>query len=219
MTLQFDSLTMAEVDVDGAVREAADAPADDTRADFFRKAALGSGGLLAGGTILGALPEVAGAQTRRDQEILNFALTLEYLEAEFYTQAIRGAGLSGDLLRLTRIVSNHENIHVRTLRSALGRRAVAKPRFDFKDTVTNAGKFLDTAIVLEDTGVAAYAGQGPRLQTRSIVEVALSIHSVEARHAAALNTLTDQIITPDGAFAKPADAQTVLDSVQPFIVS
>jgi rubrerythrin len=187
--LLFDALKMAEVDVDGAVREAAEATAGDTRADFFRKAALSGGGLVAGGTMLAALPEVAGAQTSRDREILNFALTLEYLEAEFYTQAIRGAGLSGDLLRLTRLVSNHENIHVTTLRRALGRRAVAKPRFDFKDTVTNAGKFLDTAIVLEDTGVAAYAGQGPRLQTRSVVEVALSIHSVEARHAAAFRKI------------------------------
>ena len=141
-----------------------EAAAEDTRADFFRKAALGGGGLVAGGSLLAALPDVAGAQTRRDVQILNFALTLEFLEDEFYKQAVRDAGITGDLLRLTRLVSNHETIHVNFLRKALGRAAIAKPTFDFGAAVTNCTTFLDTAIVLEDTGVAAYAGQGPQDQ-------------------------------------------------------
>ncbi len=70
------------------------------------------------------------------------------------------------------------------LKKALGSKAVKKPKFDFGDTVTNEAKFRQTAQVLEDTGVSAYAGQGPNLLQRPLVVAALSIHSVEARHAA-----------------------------------
>ena len=78
---------------------------------------------------------------------------------------------------------------------------------------------LQTAADVENLGAAAYLGQAAAIESRMSSAAALSIHTVEARHAAALNTLTDQPITPDGPFAAPADAQTVLDSVQPFIVS
>ena len=73
-------------------------------------------------------------------------------------------------------------------------------------------------IVKGALGAAAYLGQAPRIESDEVRAAALSIHAVEGRHAAALNTLTDQSFVPDGAFAKPADAATVLDSVQPFLV-
>ena len=209
----YDSLSLDAVDVDGAVRETAEAVGDDTRADFFRKAAIGGGGLVAGGALLGALPEIAGAQTKGDVEILNFALTLEFLEDEFYRQAVRNAGITGDLQRLAKLVSNHETIHVKYLQKALGRAAVKKPTFDFGDTVTDRAKFLDTAIVLEDTGVAAYAGQGPRLRTKSIVAAALSIHSVEARHAAAFRKIKGMPEAPR-AFDRPLSMRQVLSAVK-----
>jgi hypothetical protein len=82
------------------------------------------------------------------------------------------------------VVRNHENAHVVFLKKALGSKAVKKPKFDFGETVTDQGKFQQTAQVLEDTGVSAYAGQGPNLLQRPYVKAALSIHSVEARHAA-----------------------------------
>ena len=90
-----------------------------------------------------------------------------------------------------------------------------KTQFDLTDAAT----VLQTAADVENLGAAAYLGQAAAIESPAVLAAALSIHTVEARHAAALNTLTDQVITPDGAFAVPADAQTVLDSVQPFIVS
>jgi len=80
-------------------------------------------------------------------------------------------------------VRDHELAHVDFLEQALGSNAIAKPAFDFKGTTTDATKFTATAIVLEDTGVAAYNGQGPRLR-RKTLPAAASVVSVEARHAA-----------------------------------
>jgi hypothetical protein len=82
------------------------------------------------------------------------------------------------------VVAGHEAAHVAALRKALGKAAVKSPTFDFGDTVTNQDKFKATAQVLEDTGVAAYAGQGPNIFQKAVIVPALGIHSVEARHAA-----------------------------------
>ena len=173
-----------ELDVDGAIQEAASKVDPSTRASFLRKAGVGAGALALGGTLLGSLAEGAeGAVPKSDVAILNFALTLEYLEAAFYTEAER-SGFGGKPRQFARVVGAHERAHVAFLRKALGSAAVARPKFDFKGTTTDASKFLATAKVLEDTGVMAYAGQGPRLKTKALVAAALSIHSVEARHAA-----------------------------------
>lgn len=175
---------LEKLDVDGAIQEAASKVAPSTRASFLRRAGVGAGALALGGTFLGSLADDAEAAVpKSDVAILNFALTLEYLEAEFYTQAARG-GLGGNPRQFARVVGAHERAHVAFLRKALGSAAVKKPRFDFKGTTEDASKFLATAKVLEDTGVMAYAGQGPRLKTKALVAAALSIHSVEARHAA-----------------------------------
>src|SRR5215213_4260206 len=93
-------LPIQSVDVDGAVREAEDAVAGDTRATFFRKAAIGGGAVLGSSAILGMLPELAAAKPSKKQDvaILNYALTLEYLETAFYEQAAASGSLSGDAL-------------------------------------------------------------------------------------------------------------------------
>ena len=134
-----------------------------TRAQFFRRAIVGGGAFLAGGLLIGGLPKVAlGAPSApQDVEILNFALLLEYLESEFYVEAVNKGALSGrDRSAFATTVRDHELAHVDFLQNALGSAARAKPTFDFKDTTSDARKFLATAIVLEDTGVAAYNGQG-----------------------------------------------------------
>ena len=135
--------------------------------------------------MIGGLPKLvtAAPSPSQDVKILNFALTLEYLEAEFYTQAVAGGALSGELLKFAKTVKAHEVAHVAFLKSALGSKAVAKPTFDFKGTTDDPAKFQATAIVLEDTGVAAYNGQGPNL-TKKTLGAAASVVSVEARHAA-----------------------------------
>ena len=176
---------LEELDRDGAIQETAEQVDGDTRALFLRKAGIGTGAILGGATVFGALPSVAGAAIpRRDIAILNFALTLEFLEAEFYTRAVSGRRLSGEALRFAQVVGRHERAHVAFLRRALGRNAVKKPRFNFGDTVTNQTKFLQTARVLEDTGVAAYLGQVGNIKNKTVLKAAGSILPVEARHAA-----------------------------------
>ena len=83
-----------------------------------------------------------------------------------------------------RVVGAHERAHVKGLKAVLGSKAVRSPRFNFRGTTEAAGDFAATAQVLEDTGVAAYKGQAPRIQANAILEAALAIHTVEARHAA-----------------------------------
>src|SRR5215212_2383303 len=186
-----DLIKLELVDADGAVREAAENAGLD-RADFFKKAAVTGGGFLAGGVLFSgfASPAMAAISTkkrskRNDVKILNYALTLEYLEAEFYAQAVKNNAFSSEQYRqFGTTVAAHEAAHVKFLKGALKSAAVKKPTFDFGDTVTDPGKFAATAAVLEDTGVAAYAGQGPNILQKPVVQAALSVHSVEARHAA-----------------------------------
>src|ERR1700744_4527503 len=136
-------LSLMDVDTDGAVQEAAEAIAGDTRLDFLRKGALAGGGLLGGGAALAALvPGVAAAASGSgrppasfgagDIGILNYALTLEYLESTFYDEA-RAAGVAKtpQLKQFLQTVVTDEKAHVRLLKSALGSKAVAKPSFDF----------------------------------------------------------------------------------------
>ncbi len=178
-----DVLQLEKVDADGALREALDKVGDGTRAGFLKKTMLTTGGIVGGGAILGALATPAQAATANDVSILNFALTLEYLEAAFYAEAVSMGALSGDVLALAKVVAAHEKAHVDFLKSALGSAAVAKPSFNFQGTTESQSKFKATAQVLEDTGVMAYAGQAPLIDSGAVLAAALSVHSVEARHA------------------------------------
>ena len=183
----MSELTLADRDRDGTIRETADAVDPNTRAAFLKKAGLGGAAVLGSGAILGALPSIASAAVpASDVAILNFALTLEYLEAEFYAQAKSNNVANGnaDLMVFVNTVAAHEAAHVAFLRKALGRKAVAKPSFDFKNTVTDMAKFQATAQVLEDTGVAAYLGQAGNIKAKPILAAAGSVLAVEARHAA-----------------------------------
>jgi hypothetical protein len=132
--------------------------------------------------------------------ILNFALTLEYLESTFYTMGLAASGLipSSDVTVMTQI-SKHETDHVATLTStiqSLSGTPVAKPTFDFTaggtypDVFTNYQTFLALSNAFEDTGVRAYKGQAPGLLgAGAVLTAALDIHSVEARHAAVVRRL------------------------------
>jgi Ferritin-like domain len=110
--------TLEEVDRDGAIQEAIDKVSGDSRAGFLTKAALATGGLIGGGAVLGALASPAAAATKNDVAIANFALTLEYLEAEFYTEAVRRGALRGRTLRFARVVGAHERAPTRACRAS-----------------------------------------------------------------------------------------------------
>lgn len=202
-----ERLTLDLLDEQAAVREALDEPAQATRSQFFKRAVAGGGTLVLGGLAIGGLPELALGKrsAAQDVEILNFALLLEYLESSFYVEAVDKGHLSGETLQFARTVRDHELAHVDYLKTALGSKARAKPEFDFKDTTSDAAKFRATAVVLEDTGVAAYDGQGPRL-TKKTLAAAATIVSVEARHAAWIRHIVAAPAYPDAPKDYPAPA-------------
>jgi ferritin-like protein len=165
-------------------------------------------------------PPPAGTFGTGDLGILNYALTLEYLETAFYQDVVASGLFTGADLATIKKFGDEEAQHVAALTAAIkqsGGKAAAKPKTKFP--LDSAESVLMLAGTVENLGAAAYLGQAGNIQSPQVLASALAIHSVEGRHAAALNTLLGQSITPDGAFAKPADPTTVLDSVQPYIVS
>ncbi|MFL5874242.1 MAG: ferritin-like domain-containing protein [Solirubrobacterales bacterium] len=154
-----------------------------------------------------------------DVGILNYALTLEYLETAFYADVVKSGLFKGADLETIRKFGQEEAEHVQALTQAvksLGGKPAPEPKTEFP--LKSAKSVLELAGTVENLGAAAYLGQAANIQSPEVLASALAIHSVEGRHAAALNTLLGQPITPDGAFAKPADVKTVLKSVEPFIV-
>lgn len=151
-----------------------------------------------------ALSKSAFAQTGLPQQIidaLNFALTLEYLEAEFYAMGVAASGLIPSADRAVfQQISKHETAHVNLLKSVLGGSAVAKPTFDFTAggmfdpfNPANYAQFLVLAQAFEDTGVRAYKGQaGELMGNNDVLTTALQIHSVEARHASEVRRIRGQ---------------------------
>jgi hypothetical protein len=172
-------LTLAVVDGDSP-----SAGSGSSRAGFLKAAVVAGGTFVAGGVLIGGLPKlsIGAPSAAQDAKILNFALTLEFLEAEFYTRAEENGRLRGELAEFASTVGAHERAHVEFLQGALGDAAVAKPQFNFGNTVRNPQAFAKTAQVLEDTGVAAYNGQAPNL-TKETLGPAASIVAVEALHA------------------------------------
>ncbi len=158
------------------------------------------------------------ASNAGDLAILNYALTLEYLETGFYEKVVASGLFSGGVGALIKSFGGQEKTHVEALRGAvekLGGTPAANP--DGKFPITSAGQVAQLAYTVENLGAAAYLGQAGNIQSPEILATALAIHSVEARHAATLGTLVKKPITPDGAFAKPADMSTVLAAVKPFL--
>jgi rubrerythrin len=169
----------------------------------------------------------------RDIEIVNYALTLEFIEAAFYAKAVAsGAIRDKKVAELAKSIGENEQAHVEALTTAvkgLGGKPVAEPKTNFDDVFAGGvNNVLKTAAVVENLGAAAYLGQAGRINSPEILAAALSIHSVEARHAAALNQLTEAGFNgsgplvgtlPDGAFAKPMSMEEVLKQAQPFLAS
>lgn len=178
----------------------------------FAKSAITAGFGIGAASLISGSSSTAFAQSITDADILNFALNLEYLEAEFYTVitsgvtidkaphniAISGVGTPGpttgagqlnfgsnSLLRQTALeLAYDEREHVKIIRGALGAAAVAKPAIDFSAAgVTTVQRFLQVARVLEDTGVSGYGGAAPLLQSKEILAVATRIALVEALHS------------------------------------
>ncbi len=166
----------------------------------------------------------ASKGSKSDLEILNYALTLEYLEADFYQQVLDSGEVKDKKVgEVAMEISENEQEHVAALIATvekLGGKPAAKPMTNF-DSVLEGGekKILETAASVENLGAAAYLGQAGRIQNKDVLAAALSIHTVEARHAAVLNNVVGKTIVPDGAFAKAQSMAQVLKQVKPFIQS
>jgi rubrerythrin len=155
-----------------------------------------------------------------DLGILGYALTLEYLETDFYEKAGASGKLKGKVLSVAKQFGEEEAQHVKALEGAIkkaGGQLPPRPKTDFP--LEDQKSILMLAAEVENLGAAAYLGQAGRIKDKEVLAAALAIHTVEGRHAAALNSVIGEDITPDGAFAVPADAATVLAKVKPFIVS
>jgi hypothetical protein len=190
---------------------------DLSRSDVILKGALAAGAVygtfMVGPYVRKALAMSGGG----DVDIVNFALTLEYLEAAFYEEAKKRAGAKGELKSLIDLIASDEKQHVEALTATvkqLGGKPAAEPKFDFPYSDT-AG-FLKLAQVFEDTGVSAYNGAGPAIKSKEVLGAAGSIVQVEARHAAAIRLQNGQEPSPN-AFDPSLNEAQVLKAVEPFI--
>ena len=174
-----------------------------------RRDAVARSGTMAGTLAIASMPVAFGllakkafAQGGLPQgiiDVLNFALTLEYLEDDFYKAGVGSSGLiPGEHLPIFQQISKHETAHVALLSSVLGANAVAKPTFDFTaggtfDPLNDYPTFQALSQGFEDTGVRAYKGQAAALMSDNVIlTTALRIHSVEARHASEVRRLRGQ---------------------------
>jgi hypothetical protein len=231
-------LDLKDTNLDGVVRKAAEDAAEtlpdgDTRLGFLKKAGLAGGAVIGSGALIGALSP-AGALAKGgkgrppasfgkgDVGILNFALTLEYLEAAFYNEATANQKKSSFIKdKQTQVflktTTTDENAHVAFLKKALGSKATSAPKVDFGGTTSSEASFVKTAVALENTGVHAYSGQALNIANPAYVAAALSILTIEARHASVAGLILSgkpSGITPDGAFDTPFTASEVLKAVE-----
>jgi hypothetical protein len=224
----------------GAVRALEHDPASRKR--FLKMAGAGGAGALAllvaacgsdssndngstsqgSGTSTGASSSGGAASGFEDGDagIARYALTLEYLEADFYMQAAASGTLKGSALDLGKVFGQHEAAHVDALEAMMKKLGIAlpaKPRGKFP--LDSQDSILQLAATVENLGASAYLGQAGRVKDKELLAAALSIHSVEARHASALNQVLGKSPTPDGGFAVPASMDEVLKQVKPYIAS
>jgi hypothetical protein len=219
-TLEEIAETLVDVDVDGALQETAEQAFPDTRAAFLRRslgamAVAGVGALFPGQAV--AAPVAA---TKNDIAILRFDLVLEYLQSGLYTEAERLGELSPKTLNWARVVGAHERAHLVAIKRLLGRNVVPSPAFNYRGVTSNESSFIKTAVAFEDLTAALLKWQAPRLDSRSIVAAAVTLHSVETRHAAWIRYLIG-LKPVTSAFDQPAsqaDMARLIASTR-FVVS
>jgi hypothetical protein len=196
---------------------------ETNRRSFLKYAGLvGVGASLVAGGVLNAPYAAANvaAVAGGDLDILNYALTLEYLESDFYATGLAKGFLSGRDLELITPIGDHEKQHVaavtQTIKS-LGGTPVAKPKITYPAGIFDSkDKFLATASVFEELGVTAYHGQVPLIKSGDVLGAAASIAGVESRHAAVIATLIGGNPFPN-QIEKHADMATILAAVKPLI--
>ena len=191
-----------------------------TRSSFIVRGALAAGAVYGAGSVGPFVRQALAQSGGGDIEILNFALTLEYLEAAFYKEAAKIDDLSEDAVKAVETFGDAEQAHVDTLAGIVKQRGgtpVKAPAVDFGD-LTSEDAFLKLAVTFEDTGVSAYNGAAPSIKDKELLAAAGSIVQVEARHAAAVRLLAKKDPAPD-AFDPTLTEKQVLKAVQPYVKS
>jgi Ferritin-like domain len=199
-------LTLEAVDRDGAIAETLHELTGGTRADLLRTAAVG------GAAAAAALATPAVAQPRntaKDIAILRFDLTLEYLQAAMYSEAERLRELKPRTLEWSRVVGANERGHVKAIRGLLGKDAVKSPKFNFRGVTEDDKVFTETAVAFEDLTAALLKTQGAQVDSRRLLAALVSLHSVEARHAAWIRHIAGIVPAAD-AFDEPTSKRRVV---------
>jgi rubrerythrin len=189
------------------------------RSAFLMRGALAVGALYGTAMVSPFLSRAFASGSSGDIDILNYALTLEYLEAAFYQGAAKTPGLSGEVAGYVKTFGDEEQEHVDALKSTIsdmGGKPVDAPGVDFGDAFSSADKLIPLAITFEDTGVSAYNGAAPMISNKDLLATAGSIVQVEARHAATIRFAAGEDPAPD-AFDPTMTMDEVLNAVQPFV--
>ena len=209
---------LASIDVDGALRETAAAALRSTRRQLLRAVPLV--GAMGAGLLTAGTARAAGGLTRNDTALLRFDLALEYLQAGMYTEAERLGAVKPRTLAFSRVVGAHERAHAAAIRAILGSKAVPSPSFDYRGVTENDSAFVKTAVAFEDLTAALLKWEAPRLDSRSVVAAILTLHSVEARHAAWIRHIVG-VLPAATAFDKPAPEPKMAELVASthFVVS
>ena len=193
-----------------------------SRGAFIMRGAVAAGAVYGAGAVSPFVRQALAQEGGGDAEILNFALTLEYLEATYYERALKQVkGLSADTKKLATEIRDNEMAHVEGLMVAikdLGGTPVKAPKVDFAGAYASEKSFLKLAVTLEDTGVSAYNGAAPGIESKDILAAAGGIVQVEARHAALVRLARGQTPSPE-AFDRALEAEQVLEAVKPFVKS
>ena len=190
-----------------------------TRQAFILRGAVAAGSVYGLATVGPFVAQAMAQGGGGDVEILNFALTLEFLEAAYYEQALAKTTLSSEAKSLATEIQANEAEHVSALQATikqLGGKPVKAPGVDFGKAFANEKSFLKLAQTFEDTGVSAYNGAAPQIQSTEVLAAAGGIVQVEARHAAAIRLLRGENPAPD-AFDMTLTVDEVLEAVKPFV--
>lgn len=196
------------------------------RREFFRSSALKLGALASAPIVLAMASQQAFGQELPQGiiDVLTYALTLEHIEDAFYRSGLEASGLiPEEYVGIFNQIGKHEAAHVAFLSTALGSKAIERPKLDltaggkYADALTNFDTYLTLSQTFEDLGVAAYKGQAANLiENDGILTAALQIHSVEARHAAIVRKIGGKK-SWDAAFDEPKTKEEVLAAATPFL--
>ncbi len=190
-----------------------------SRGAFIAKGALAAGAVYGLGMVAPFVRSAFASTQGGDIDILNFALTLEYLESAFYKEAQQRVKLSGDVKSLASLIGSDEDQHVAALQKAIkgaGGKPAAAPEVSFP--FSDEAGFLKLAQAFEDTGVGAYDGAAPMISSKEVLASAGAIVQVEARHASAIRLANGEPPAPE-AFDKALAKGEVLAAVKPYVKS